>query len=143
MRTVIPSPLVKWSLVVDAVASGSIAALHLAAPDLLVRLLDLPRALLVETGAFLVAYVALLLLLARSRRLWTLLVGAVVAGNAAWAVASLLLPISGLVAANAWGVAYIVVQALAVAGFAAAQYVGLKQSLPAAAGPGVGRGVLG
>jgi hypothetical protein len=115
----------------------------LAAPDLLVRLLDVPRALLVETGAFLVAYVALLLLLARSRRLWTLLVGAVVAGNAAWALASLLLPVSSLVAPNAWGVAYIVVQALAVAGFAAAQFVGLGQSLPAAAGPSVGRGAVG
>ena len=130
MRTVIPSTLLKWSLLVDAAASASMAALHLAAPDLLVRLLALPRGLLVETGMFLVAYVALLLLLARSGRVWMMLAVAVVAGNAAWAIASLLLPASGLVAANGWGVAYIVLQALAVAAFAAMQLVGLRRSLP-------------
>ncbi len=128
MRTVIPSPLLKWSLVVDAAASASMAVLHLAAPDLLVRLLALPRSLLVETGMFLLAYVALLLLLARSGRVWATVVIAVVAGNAAWAIASLLLPTSGLVAANAWGVVYIVMQAIAVAAFAVVQFVGLRQS---------------
>lgn len=134
MRTVIPSPLLKWALIVDAAASGAIAALHLAAPDLLVRLLALPRALVVETGIFLVAYVALLVALARSHRLWTPLVAVVVVGNAAWALASLLLPFSGLVSPNGLGVAYIVVQALAVAAFAVAQVAGWRRSTPAVAG---------
>lgn len=132
MKAVIPSPILRWALVVDAAASASIAALQLAAPDLLVRLLALPRPLLVETALFLVAYVTLLLVLAGSRRVWAALVAAVVAGNVAWAALSLLLPVAGFIAPNGWGLAYVVGQALAVLAFAAVQSVGLRRSLPTA-----------
>ena len=71
MRTVFPSSLLRKALIADAVVSGAVAALQLAMPQALGRLLLLPRGLLVETGMFLVAYTLLLILLARSARVWS------------------------------------------------------------------------
>lgn len=138
MQLILPSRLLRIALVVDAVATGALAALQLALPDVLSRLLMLPRGLLLETGAFLVAYVLLLVVMARSQRLWSWLVGTVVIGNGLWAVGCLALPTAGGVEPGALGVAYLAMQALAVLVFAAAQYLGMRQSPPAGAGAGRG-----
>ena len=138
MQLILPSRLLRLALVIDAVATGALATLQLALPDALSRLLVLPRSLLLETGAFLVAYVLLLVVMARSQRLWSWLVKTVVVGNSLWAVGCVALLATGAVVPGALGVAYVAMQALAVLVFAGAQYLGLRQSAPAGAGAGRG-----
>jgi len=52
----------------------------------------------------------------------------VIAINAAWVAGSVLLLLSGRIEPNILGYAFILGQALAVAGFAEMQYVGLRKS---------------
>ncbi len=130
MPLILPSRLLRLALVVDAAATGALAVLQLALPDALSRLLTLPRGLLLETGAFLVAYVLLLVVMARSQRLWSWLVRTVVIGNVIWAVGCVALLAAGAVEPGALGIAYVAMQALAVLVFAGAQYLGLRQSAP-------------
>ena len=91
-------------------------------------LLNLPTALLIETGVFLVAYTILLVLLARSTTVWSLIIGVVVIGNIGWAIACVGLLVSGIVSPNVFGVAFVIVQVIAVLVFAAMEYSGLRAS---------------
>lgn len=131
MKTVYPSTLLKLAMAADAVVSGAVAALQLAASGLLAQLLLLPQALLVETGAFLVAYTVLLAILAGSERVWSALIGMIVAGNLAWAVGCVALLASGSLSPSALGVAFVMVQAIAVLIFAAIEFKGLRASATA------------
>ena len=131
MRTVLPSRLLKLSLVVDAVASGALALLQVVAPDALGRLLRLPPGLLLETGVFLVGFTWLLVVMARSERLWSPLVAFIVVGNVGWAAGCAALLGTGVLEPNWLGLAFVSMQALAVLAFAAAEYLGLRQSAPA------------
>jgi hypothetical protein len=128
MNLVRPAPLLKTALLADAGVSAAAALLQLAAAAPLAGLLKLPQPLLFESGLFLVAYVALLLVMARSARLAVPLVMLVVVGNVGWALACLAL--ATLAAPAALGVAYLVLQALAVLAFAALEYRGLAASTP-------------
>ena len=130
-KTLLPAPLLKFALLLDAGISGATAALQLGFTDALVPLLQLPHALLTDTGLFFVAYVALLLAMAFSRRVWSGLVGLVAFGNAGWAAGCVALLASGVLAPSAWGVAFVAVQAAAVLLFALLQWQGWRQSLPA------------
>lgn len=128
MQTVQPSALLKTILLIDAAASGAMAAAHLAVPGMLGTALALPAALLSGTGIFLAGYVLLLLVLARSRAVWRLLVTFVIAGNVGWTVLSVALLAAGILVPTGLGAAYVLVEAAGVLGFAALQYRGLKQS---------------
>ena len=55
---------------------------------------------------------------------------ALVAGNLGWALACVLLLLSGRVSPSALGVAYVLVQALTVAVLAELQYFGLRRTAP-------------
>lgn len=133
MSTIYPSRLLKRSLLADAAVSGGVGALQLAAADWLSRLLALPQPLLLDTGAFLVAYAVALLILANSRRVWPAIVMIIVLGNVGWAIAC-----AGVLATHALppsilGAVFLLVQAAAVLTFAALEYAGLKASAPAGA----------
>lgn len=128
MKSIQASQLLKTALLADAAVSAAAAALQLAVPDGLAELLHLPRALLVETGAFLAVYVVLLVAMARAARLWSSLVWVVVLGNVGWALGCVGLAVSPV--PGALGVAFLLVQALAVLVFAALEYRGLKSSAP-------------
>jgi hypothetical protein len=135
MNSIHTSRFLKNALIADAVASGAVAALHLARPQAIMGLLNLPEALLQGTGLFMVAYVLLLAALAASRALWRPLALFVVAGNVLWALASIDILVLGVVRPSMLGGVYVVVQAVATAGLAWLQYVGVKKSRPAAAAP--------
>lgn len=137
MNLVHPSPLLKTALVADAVVSGGAAALQLAPGAALAGWLQLPNALLLETGLFLVAYVAMLAVLARSPRLPAALVLGVVAGNVAWAAGALGLAV--WLAPSVLGIAYLVMQAVAVLVFAMLEYRGLERSASAVLAPATAR----
>jgi hypothetical protein len=60
------------------------------------------------------------------------IVWAVIAANAAWVAASVLVLLSGRIEPTILGYVFVLGQAIAVAGFAEAQYVGLRRSAESA-----------
>ena len=115
------------ALLLDAVASGAMGLLFLAAAALLAPLLGLPDTLLRVSGAVLVPFAALLVWLAARAAPPRAFVGAVVAGNAAWVVASVTLLASGAVQPTMLGEAVVLAQAAAVALFAWLEWRALRR----------------
>jgi hypothetical protein len=123
-----PSVLLRRALLADAIFSGASALLLSLGAGALAPLLDLPQALLRETGLFLIAYTALVGWLGTRPSLLKALVAIVVAGNAAWTIASVALLFSGWVMPNLLGEVLVAAQAIVVGVFAELQYVGLRKS---------------
>lgn len=98
------------------------------AAGIFVSLLNLPQALLQETGLFLIAYTILVGWLGTRPSVPKALVMLVVAGNAAWTLASIALLFSGAVSPNLLGEIVVVAQATATGVFAELQYIGLRRS---------------
>jgi hypothetical protein len=129
-RTVMtqPSLFLRRALLADAIFSGVSAVLLTLDASALASLLNLPEALLRETGLFLVAYAVLVGWLGTRPSIPKPLVWIVIAGNAAWTLASIALLFSAWVAPNLLGEAAMAMQAIAVGVFAELQYVGLRRS---------------
>jgi hypothetical protein len=94
----------------------------------LAPLFDLPEALLLETGLFLIVYAAFVGWLGTRQSFPRILAGIVVVGNAAWTLASIALLFSGAVTPNLLGEAAVVAQAIATGIFAELQFIGLRRS---------------
>jgi len=125
MPTVSASPNLRRLLLADA-ATCSVMGLALAltaAP--LSSLTGLPPTLLTYAGLSLLPIAALMLLIALRPALQPAGAWLVIAGNVAWAIASLALLLSGWVAPTTLGVAFVVVQALAVAVLAKLEHAAL------------------
>jgi hypothetical protein len=133
MKTVHPSPLLKFALLADAVISGAMGVLQLSAAAALAALLDLPQALLLSTGEFLVIYALLLVGMATRAGLWPALVMLVVVGNALWGLACVALLLTGALSPNPLGTGFVLLQAAAVGVFAVLEWRGLRSSAPAGA----------
>jgi CHASE2 domain-containing sensor protein len=123
-----PSVLLRRAILADAIFSGASALLLSFGAAALAPRLDLPEALLRETGLFLIAYAALVGWLGARQAMPRALVAIVIAGNAAWTVASMALLFSGWVTPNIPGEIFVAAQALAVGALAELQYVGLRRS---------------
>lgn len=124
-----PHPILRCALLLDALGSGAICGLLVAAAGPLSHLFGLPEALLFGLGLALLPYVAFLILLARRPALGRGVVRLVIALNGVWVIDSLALLLSGWVTPTLWGTAFVLGQALAVAGFAGLQAFGLRRSL--------------
>ena len=123
-----PSQFLRRALLADAIFSG-VSALGLTlGAGAFASLFNLPEALLRETGLFLIAYTALVGWLGTRQTVPRGLVLIVVAGNAAWTLASIALLFSGAVNPNLAGKIVVVAQAVATGVFAELQYVGLRKS---------------
>jgi hypothetical protein len=133
MKTVHPSPLLKFALLADAVASGAMGGLQLTVATALATLLDLPHALLLGTGEFYVIYALLLVGMATRTQLWSALVMFIVIGNLLWGLGCVVLLLTGALSPNALGAGFVLLQTVAVVVFAALQWRGLRNSAPAAA----------
>ncbi|MBX9646660.1 MAG: hypothetical protein K2X57_06360 [Xanthobacteraceae bacterium] len=123
-----PSTFLSRALLADAIFSGVSAAGLTLGAGLLAPFLSLPEALLRETGLFLIAYTALVGWLGTRSSVPKVLVLVVIAGNAAWTLASVALLFSGAVSPNLLGEIVVVAQAIATGVFAELQYVGLRRS---------------
>jgi hypothetical protein len=123
-----PSLFLRRAILGDAVFSGASAVLLTLGTGALAPLLDLPEALLRETGLFLIAYAILVGWLGTRQAMPKPPVVIVIAGNAAWTLASIALLFSGAVTPNLLGEAFIVAQAIVVGALAELQYVGLQRS---------------
>lgn len=130
-----PHPILRCALLLDALASGAICGLLVAAAGPLSHLFGLPHALLFWLGLGLLPYVAFLILLARRPTLGRGVVRLVIALNGVWVIDSLALLLSGWLTPTLWGTAFVLGQALAVAGFAGLQAYGLRFSLVARLAP--------
>jgi hypothetical protein len=123
-----PSTFLSRALLADAIFSG-VSAVGLAlGAGMLAPFLNLPEALLRETGLFLIAYTALVGWLASRSSVPKALVLLVIAGNAAWTLGSIALLFSGAVSPNLLGQVVTAAQAIATGVFAELQYVGLRKS---------------
>lgn len=123
------SVLLRRALAADAIVSAAtgLAMLFGAAP--LAELLRLPEGLLRFGGLALLPYVAFVAYAVKhpSRAaVWT-----IIGCNVAWAAGCALLLVSGWIAPNALGVAFVVVQAAAVLLFAELQVMGLRRPVAA------------
>jgi hypothetical protein len=120
--------LLRFALTLDGVATGANGVLYLAGAPLLDGWLGLPTAMLVVVGAALIVYGALVLRLATRPAMPRVAVAAVIAANTLWVVDSLLALALDWFTPTTVGQVLIAVQAVFVAGLAALQYVGLRQT---------------
>ena len=123
-----PSTFLSRALLADAVFSGVSASGLALGAGLLAPFLNLPEVLLRETGLFLIAYAALVGWLGTRTSMPKVQVLIVIAGNAAWTLASIALLFSGAVSPNLLGEVAVVAQAIATGVFAELQYIGLRRS---------------
>lgn len=112
----------------DAVATGAVGALALVGAPLLDGLLGTPAAFLRPTGLFLVAYAAAIGVVGTRRAVSRPAVGAAVALNLLWVVASVALVARGPFALTPVGAGVVLAQAVAVAVFADLQLLGLRRA---------------
>jgi hypothetical protein len=123
-----PSSFLSRALLADAVFSGVSAVGLTLGAGVLAPFLNLPEALLRETGLFLIAYTALVGWLGTHQSVLKALVLLVMVGNAAWTLGSIALLFSGAVNPNLLGEIVVAAQAIATGVFAELQYIGLRKS---------------
>jgi hypothetical protein len=117
----------------DASASGAMGLIFLLAAAPLERLLGLPSSLLRAVGLVLIPFALFLVWLAPRASALRVVVRSVVAANVLWVVASLLLLGIGPVDPTPVGTMFVIVQAVAVVGFA---YLESRAGLARAESPG-------
>jgi hypothetical protein len=127
------SPFLRHALHLDALVSGAAAIVLMGGSSLLSPWLGIPSALMFWAGAVLVPFVALLLLTARREAVARIAVIDIIAISALWVAASFGLLLSGAIEPTGLGIAFVSVQALAVALFAVLEFIGLRRSAPASA----------
>src|SRR5215471_1136392 len=128
MSNVYSHPFLRNVLVLDAAASGATGLLLVAGAGVLEDLLGLPVALLREAGLILIPYVAFVAWAATREPIARGAVWAIIALNALWALASVGLLVSGLVAPTALGYTFVIAQAAVVALLGELQYAGLNRA---------------
>jgi hypothetical protein len=131
-----PTPFLRLALLADAGASGATGLLLLAASGPMSRLLGLPEALLFWAGAAFLPWAAVVAWLARHPAPARRAVQAIAALNLVYVLDSVLLLAAGPALGlhpNALGTGFVLLLAVVVAGFAAAQWAAQRQAGPAPA----------
>ncbi len=121
-------PRLRTALKLDAVVTGANGAAYVAAAGPLSDVLGIPGTPLRLVGVFLLAFSAAVALTARPARLHDGAVVAVIAANVLWVVDSLAVLAAGAWEPTAAGSAWIGLQAMTVAAFAALQIAGRRRS---------------
>ena len=119
---------VRQALGLDAAMTAANGAAYLVAAGPIGDLLGVSPALLRGLGAFFVAYAAVAAFLATRPEPPRPAVAVIAAGNAAYALASLVVLAAGWTSPTAVGGVWIAAQAVLVAGFAALQAAALRAS---------------
>jgi len=128
MSNVHPNKFLRNVLALDAAASGATGLLLVAGAGVLEDILGLPVALMREAGLILIPYVAYVAWVGSREQIARSAVWAIIAANALWALASVGLLVSGLVTPTAFGYAFVIAQAAAVALLGELQYAGLNRA---------------
>jgi hypothetical protein len=122
------APFLRRALIADAVISGTTGLFLFAGAGLLSPILNVPAELLRSAGVSLLPFCAFLVYLCTRGHLPRMSVWLVIALNVAWVIGSVLLLFVDRLDPSRLGVAFILVQAAAVAVFAEMQYVGLRRA---------------
>lgn len=128
MTTLQASRLLRGTMVADAVISGATGLLMAAGAGVLASLLGVPEALMRYAGLMLLPFAAIVLYLAKAPAPPRAGVRTIIALNLAWAAASILALVSGAIEPTSLGMAFVIFQAVVVAGFADLQYVALRRA---------------
>ncbi len=124
-RTTDPTTMLRRFLGLDAVVTAGNGLAYVTASGPLGRFLGVDSGLLLGLGVFLTLYGAGVGYLASRKSPPTLGVRAVIEGNAAWAVLSVVALVAWLSPSTA-GAVWVPLQAVTVGGFAALQYAALR-----------------
>jgi len=116
-------------LTVDAFISGATGAAMIAAADMLEPLLNVPAMVMRSAGVMLLPFAAMVFFFSRREQLTRSRVWVVIALNIAWVVASVLVLVSGWIQPTTLGLAFVLFQAVVVAGLAELQFTGLRRAL--------------
>jgi hypothetical protein len=125
-----PVRFLRGVLVLDAAASGAMGLMLLFAPAAVRDLLGLPGWLTSGAGLSLLPFAAFVAWTATRESPPRVAVWAIVALNVLWVVDSIATVAGGFVAASGLGVAFVLVQAAAVAAFAVLEIAGLRMTGP-------------
>lgn len=120
------STFLRRVLIADAVTCAVTGLLLVMGYEQIERLLGLPSGLPLYAGISLLPFAAFLVYLATRENLSQRMVWAVIILNVLWTVDSLLILLIGWAAPTELGYAFVIVQALGVAIFAALEYVGIR-----------------
>lgn len=123
-----PSPFLRLALVGDAIASGGTGLLLAGGAGYLTSVLGLPESLVHYTGLFLLAYAAFVGYVGTRAAMSKGVIWAIIIANSVWTVESILILLGGWLSPRTLGTAFVIAQALVVAGFAQAQWIGLRKS---------------
>lgn len=118
-------------LKLDAGICAGFGLLCVAGAGVIADLTALPRDLLLYAGLALFPIAAFMFLVARQTHPARALVWAILLGNEGWILGSIAILILGVVQPNAFGIAFVVAQAVAVIPLVLLEYQGLRR-LPAA-----------
>jgi hypothetical protein len=121
------STFLRRVLIADAFISGITGVLMLAATRPISQFFEVPVSLLFSAGVSLLPFTAFLIWLCTRPNVPRSAVWFVIALNLGWVIGSIALLFVDRVDPNRIGVAFILVQAIAVLGFAEMQYVGLRK----------------
>jgi hypothetical protein len=114
-------------MLADAIISGATGLLMLAGASVLTSWLGVPAPLMRYAGLILLPFAAMVLYLARTPLVSRAGVRLVIALNVAWVAASILVLVAGWIEPTTLGMAFVIFQAVVVAGFAELQYTGLRR----------------
>lgn len=120
------STLLQKALAADAVITGVTGVAMFLGAGFLASLLGLPVALLRYAGLSLIPFAAFVAVMATRDQVSRVAVRAIIIANALWVVDSFLLLLTGWVEPSLLGYAFVIGQAVIVAGFAEVQHMGLK-----------------
>jgi hypothetical protein len=123
-----PSTFLRRALIADTVISGASGVLLLAGAGPLSRTFGVSAELLRSAGFSLLPFMVFLIWLCTRSNLPRTAVWVVIALNLAWVIGSIALLFIDGIDPSRLGMAFILVQAIAVAAFAEMQYVGLRRS---------------
>ena len=104
----------------------------IAAADMLEPILNVPAMVMRSAGVVLLPFAAMVFFFSRREQLTRSRVWVVIALNAAWVAASVLVLVSGWIQPTTLGLAFVLFQAVVVAGLAELQFTGLRKALATA-----------
>ncbi|HCT79909.1 MAG TPA: hypothetical protein DGG94_13295 [Micromonosporaceae bacterium] len=120
--------MLRIALKADAIASGVTGLGFVALGQMHETLYGLPTALTMPAGIFLLAYAAMVWFTSTRPQINPALVWTIIIGNAMWVVASATVTVADLVPLTGLGIAFVALQAAAVALFAELEFIGLRRA---------------
>jgi hypothetical protein len=121
-------PLIRLALIADAIASGATGLLLALGGSFLAGLTGIATDIAMPLGLFLIVFAVFVAWVGTRRSTARGLAGTIVLVNAMWVIGSGVVLLAGTLPLTMLGIAFVIVQALAVAGLAALQWIGLGRA---------------